>query len=546
MSKVPQGQSQGVTSSGLGRDVLQQLLLTHFAYAEQDWDFAVSAAIEAAELSNDWHVYEKPAQTALVLRDYDNALRLSGLWMEKDPNSELAALIFVASQIGLGEVSQALEVANEVVRKNPESGFDKLSQYLRLQSNSMAVTLMEKLHSKHIKSESFLFNAALIAVWFRQAAIAEVWLKETLLLKEDYEPAILLQYEILKANEGVLTALDYLYDRSQKFDKAYAVRNKLVTEWYQQGRYQLILDFSDSVDLQNKKNVELGSYFAQSYIQLEDYQAAKAVLMDLLKVDMDYDPAKFRLGLLFFYDKDYAAAINWFSQVGSKTELFFEANMKIAQSLASESPGELGMKRALRQLNVVDSLTRDQFIRHAEVRDDILQENKRYLRAFAFANEALVNYPNATELLYRRAMSASYIDEIATAENDLKQVLLYRPNDATILNTLGYILVENTQRYAEARLYIEKALSLEPKSYHILDSMGWLLFKLGDYPQARTFLEKAYAADQHPEVAAHLGELLFVQGETETAAKLLRKTIQDHAGDKTVLDTIKRLGIVGF
>jgi len=546
VSKVPQGQSQGVTSSGLGRDVLQQLLLTHFAYAEQDWDFAVSAAIEAAELSNDWHVYEKPAQTALVLRDYDNALRLSGLWMEKDPNSELAALIFVASQIGLGEVSQALEVANEVVRKNPESGFDKLSQYLRLQSNSMAVTLMEKLHSKHIKSESFLFNAALIAVWFRQAAIAEVWLKETLLLKEDYEPAILLQYEILKANEGVLTALDYLYDRSQKFDKAYAVRNKLVTEWYQQGRYQLILDFSDSVDLQNKKNVELGSYFAQSYIQLEDYQAAKAVLMDLLKVDMDYDPAKFRLGLLFFYDKDYAAAINWFSQVGSKTELFFEANMKIAQSLASESPGELGMKRALRQLNVVDSLTRDQFIRHAEVRDDILQENKRYLRAFAFANEALVNYPNATELLYRRAMSASYIDEIATAENDLKQVLLYRPNDATILNTLGYILVENTQRYAEARLYIEKALSLEPKSYHILDSMGWLLFKLGDYPQARTFLEKAYAADQHPEVAAHLGELLFVQGETETAAKLLRKTIQDHAGDKTVLDTIKRLGIVGF
>ena len=527
----------------LNKDVLQKLLVTHFAYADQDWALAVSSSVDAAKLSNDWRIYEKPARAALMLKDYEGALRLSTLWMEKEPSSEVASLIFVASQIGLGHVQQASKVADKFAFKNTQTNYDVLSQYLRIQSNAAAVTLMQELHAKHYKSPSFLFNAALIAIWFRQIVEAEKWLSEALELSPNYEPALLLQYELLKANKGLPTALDYLYVHAKRHESAYAVRNKLLSEWYELGRYQLVLDFSKSIDLKNPNHVEIGSYLAQSYVQLENYSAAKAVLKDMLATSPGYEQAKFRLGWLSFYSKDYEAAIKWFSQVSVNAEFHFESNMKIAQSLASQVPGEVGMQRALRQLNSVDSLTRKQFIRHAEVRDDILQENKQYLRAFAFANDALINYPNATGLLYRRAMSAIYVDEIATAEADLKKVLRYQPNNATVLNTLGYILVENTDRYDEARLYIEKALELEPNSYHILDSMGWLLFKLGDLVQAQTFLEKAYAVERHPEVSAHLAEVLFLQGNVELAKKILNRATQEHDNNEIIMGALKRLGL---
>lgn len=532
-------------NSDLKKEVLEQLLLTYFAYAENDWDLTVSSAVDAATLSNDWRIYEKPARTALVLKDYQVALQLTTLWLEKQPDSELAALIFIASQIGLGKMPLAFNIADNFVKKNAETGYDQLSRYLRLQSNVAAVSLMQELYSDHAKSPNFLFNAALIAVWFRQTDKAEQWLNEALLIDSKYEPAILLQYELLKASRGLTFALSYLKLRALESEEAFDIRNKLLSEWFEQGLHQSVLDFSKAVDSQNSKNVKLLSYFAQSHVQLGNYDDAKAVLISLLAVNPDYDEAKFRLGWLFFFSDDFNSAIDWFSKVSPEAEFYFEANMKIAQAISSQTSGEVGMQRALRQLNSVDSATRKQFIRHAEVRDDILLENKRYLQAFAFANEALVNYPNATEILYRRAMSALQIDEITIAESDLKQILLTRPNDATILNSLGYILVENTQRYDEAKLYIEKALSLEPQSHHILDSMGWVLFKQDDLEGARVFLEKAFLIDQHPEISAHLGEVLFLLGDINRATELLRDARQRHVGNQVILETIKRLGLEG-
>ena len=541
--KEAQQQIGGDANSQLNKEVLQKLLLTHFAFIEQDWDLAVSSAVDAAQLSDDWRIYEKPARAAIALKDYESARQLSSSWMKKKPDSELAMLIYIASQVGLGQTKQALTIANKFVDKNSETAYDLLSQYLRLQSNAAAVDLMKELHAENAQSPSFLFNAALVAVWFRQTNSAEKWINEALLVKADFEPAILLKYELFKVNHGLLVAIDYLQVHARQLNEAYSVRYTLLSEWYQQGRYQLVLSFAANIDFKNPKNVELASLLAQSHVQLENYSTAKVVLKELLVVSPGFDQAKFRLGWLSFFSNDYSEAIKWFSAVSSNAEFYFESNMKIAQALASQTPGEIGMQRALRQLNLVESLTRKQFVRHAEVRDDILQENKRYLRAFGYANEALVNYPNAPELLYRRAMSAIYIDEIATVESDLKRVLSLQPNNATVLNTLGYVLVENTTRYDEARIYIEKALAIEPESYHILDSMGWVLFKLGDFEQSQNFLERAYAADQHPDISAHLGEVLFVQGEVLKAKKLLRKATEKHSDNEVIIDTIKRLGL---
>lgn len=539
--------TEKTTARGVSKEVLKQLLLARFAYSKRDWDLSASSVVEATRLSHDWRAYEKPAQIALALKDYARAVQLSSSWLENDADSDLASLIFVASQIGLGEVALAMPVAQHFLNRNSDSGFDTLGHYLRAQSNAAAVTLMQELYPENAGSANFLFQAALIAVWFRQSDLSTTWLDESLQLEDDFEPALLLRYELLKAGDSLPVALAYLYKASLQFKDAYIVRDKLVAELYEQGQFSLVVEYANKVDLKDPKHVELLSYLAQSHIQLQDEETAKTVLMDLLKIAPDHDRAKFRLGFLYFYESDYAAAIQWFSKVGSKeSALSFEANMKIAQALARQEKGELGMKRALRQLNAVNTLTRDQFIRHAEVRDDVLLENKQYLRAFAFVNEALIEYPEDTELLYRRAMSASFINEITIAESDLRKILLERPNDADILNTLGYILVDNTQRYAEAKPYIEKALALQPNSYYILDSMGWVLFKLGDFKAAQSYLERAYAIEKNPEVAAHLSEVMFVRGETTAAKALLRKTMEQHADDKVVVSTIERLGLIGL
>jgi Flp pilus assembly protein TadD len=144
-------------------------------------------------------------------------------------------------------------------------------------------------------------------------------------------------------------------------------------------------------------------------------------------------------------------------------------------------------------------------------------------------------------LLYNRAMLAEQMGRLDILEADLRAVIEREPDNAQALNALGYTLADRTDRYAEAHALIQRALAASPNDFFILDSMGWVLYRLGRLEESVTYLEKARALRNDPEVAAHLGEVLWVLGRKDDARQIWNTALEQHPQDTRILDAIKRL-----
>ncbi len=173
----------------------------------------------------------------------------------------------------------------------------------------------------------------------------------------------------------------------------------------------------------------------------------------------------------------------------------------------------------------------------------ILRDAQRPQEAVAVLDEGLKKLPDQPELLYDYAMATERLDRLEDTERALRRLMELHPDNAHAFNALGYTLADRNIRLAEARSLIEEALRLAPDDAQIIDSMGWVLFRLGDYEGAVTQLQRAYALQPDAEVAAHLGEALWVSGRRDEARQLLEDA-RRKAPDNTVLqDTLVRLNV---
>ena len=138
-------------------------------------------------------------------------------------------------------------------------------------------------------------------------------------------------------------------------------------------------------------------------------------------------------------------------------------------------------------------------------------------------------------------MLAEKLGNLDVLESDLKRIIEREPNNAQALNALGYTLADHTKRYEEAYGYIERAFAINPNDFYILDSMGWALYRLGRLDEAVDYLTRARSLKEDPEVAAHLGEVLWVMGDKAAARDVWDSALKDKPDDQRLLDVIQRL-----
>jgi Flp pilus assembly protein TadD len=173
----------------------------------------------------------------------------------------------------------------------------------------------------------------------------------------------------------------------------------------------------------------------------------------------------------------------------------------------------------------------------------LLRTSKRYNEAFDFLAGSLAKAPDDPTLLYETAMAAEKLDRIDVMERHLRRLMELKPDDANAYNALGYSLADRNQRLPEALELIERALKLAPQDAFILDSMGWVYFRMGNVAQARTYLERAYKIRADPEVATHLGEVLWVLGEQDAARALWREAQRKEPDNETLRATLARFKV---
>ena len=289
---------------------------------------------------------------------------------------------------------------------------------------------------------------------------------------------------------------------------------------------------------QEPENPEVLLSLALLYIETRQLVEAKAYLDELITMDKKVDVANYYQGRIAQSQDEHKQAINYYLKVKNGNYVF-EAKLRIATLFARLGQSD----KAIEQLKVLAESTTSwpDRVRAFLAQGEILRGMQRHKEAFEMYSRALKHNPTDPDLLYARALAAEKVDRIDVTESDLIKVLSVEPENANALNALGYTLADRTERLEEALEYIKRAAELVPDDPAILDSLGWVSYRLGKMQDALKWLGMAFEKLEDAEIAAHYGEVLWKSNQQEKALEVWSIGKKLNAEHPVLVETLKRL-----
>jgi tetratricopeptide (TPR) repeat protein len=520
-------------------DSLYALLVAEFALRRQAYDVALEQYMEQAPRLRDAGVSAHTTHLTQFLQRENDALQAARLWVELDPQDAEANNTLAALLAHKGRSVEALPYLVVVERQTGSANFPMLLTGFRQLSEEQRAQLMrdiDALTSEFPENTQLLLTQALIHTEFQQYDLALDDLDKLFDLDPEQPQAVLLEARILVEQKA-----ENPYVRLQKVlkDNPDATMLRL--------QYARLLAASDmpaareQFEILAEQSPEDGDLlFSLALINREigDRAAARAYLRQAIDMEQRADEAYFYLGRMAEEDNATEEAIAHYMKVEDGQE-YLAATSRIGQILVEGGQLERSHAWFNEQREKLPQLSEQLYGLEA----DILARSGAMKNAMQVFNQGLAETPNSTSLLYGRAMLSEQMDDLDSMERDLRTVIAAEPDNATALNALGYTLANRTTRYKEAQELITRALELRPDEPAILDSMGWVKFRMGQYDEAAFYLKRAYAEFPDPEVAAHLGEVLWVKGETSAAMAVWQGALLRDPAHPVLLGTLGRLGI---
>jgi tetratricopeptide (TPR) repeat protein len=191
-------------------------------------------------------------------------------------------------------------------------------------------------------------------------------------------------------------------------------------------------------------------------------------------------------------------------------------------------------------LDELENLNDVQLAQVVTAQANLLAQAKRFQESYELLGKAVANMPNSNELIYDYAMAAERVQQFTVLETQLRKLIKSKPDFAQAYNALGYSFADRNVKLEEANQLIAKALAISPGDHYIMDSMGWVQYRLGNLDKAFEYLNKAYNLQNDSEIAAHLGEVLWKQGKQDEASKLWEDALKVNPENDVLLKTIKK------
>jgi tetratricopeptide (TPR) repeat protein len=273
------------------------------------------------------------------------------------------------------------------------------------------------------------------------------------------------------------------------------------------------------------------------YLQEKQYQPAAEIFRRYLELEPGADQARFYLARIAREEQRYQAALEWLSGVYGE-RYYLEAQLTISRIMADQ--GQLD--EALTHLSKIMPRSVAEQVQIYLAEEQLLRDADQMDQALALLNAALVDLPDDPDLLYARGLVTAQLRRLAEHERDMRRLIELQPKNAHAYNALGYTLADQSIRLDEALALINKAIELQPGDPFILDSLGWVQYRLGNYGLAVASLRKAFELRSDPEIAAHLGEVLWAQGRFEEARDVWDLGLKHEDGAKNLVlqETIRR------
>jgi tetratricopeptide (TPR) repeat protein len=528
------------TKTEIDPDVMYMLLAAELAGQRGQYEIALEGYMEAAKRTNDPRFAERAAKIAMYMKDSNKTNEAVSLWLSQDPNNITARKIAALSALRAGDKQVAVEHVDKLLTIDP-AGFEnsmlELAVALEKENKvSFLYDVLDALSLRHQDQAKVYFVQSLLAMQMKNTDLAKTKIQQALDVQPDWDKAQIFQAQISASSGDLSAAAKLLEKAAAKYPENDKIKKLLAQVLIKAEKYEEAGEVYQGIISANPNDAESQFALALVHLQLSRDNKAEDILKKLLEQPEWQSQASFYLGKIEEKRKNTKKAMAWFDKV-KDGPFVLDAEISAISLLAKDNQFDEANSR----LNSLRSQFPKQKLRLILIQAELYNQQKQYEQAFNLLTNALADMPEQKELLYTRALMAERLNRLDILETDLKKILAEDPNNAEALNALGYTLAEKTDRYAEAEKYLEKALRLQPDEAVIMDSYGWLQFKLGNTEQALFYLQKAYAKRQEGEIAAHLAEVLWTLNRKSEARKVFTKAIKDAPEDEDLLDFQQRV-----
>jgi tetratricopeptide (TPR) repeat protein len=525
-------------AQALSQAVLFKLLLAEIALQRGQNNVAVQSFLELTKETRDPRIAQRATEVALNTRFFGAALETAGIWLAADPESQQARQILAAllvNQARLADAEPHLEKWLATDKDHVGNGFMQLNAMLARHPDKAAVLHLTQNLAKPYPAVPEAHYSIAQAAWAAgQAPLALAEIREALRLRADWEQAALFQGQVLQRSsnaEALAYYQSFLNANPRAMDVRLSYARLLVTDKkYAEARNEfqaLLKEFPN--------NADVTMAVALLSLQLNDFDVAEMQLKHALETDYkDPNAVRFYLGQVNEERKRPDEALRWYSSVTGGDQ-YVPSRARYAGILAKQ--GKLDDARKYLQEAGRSAPERVQF---TQAEAQLLRDANEYQAAFDLLGEAVAKNPNSPELLYDQAMAAEKVDRIDVLEANLRKVIQLKPDYAHAYNALGYTFADRNTRLDEAYTLVEQALKLAPEDPFIMDSMGWVLFRMNQNDAAITFLKRAFDIRPDAEIAAHLGEVLWAAGRQDEAKKVWADALKDNPANELLSATVKK------
>ena len=532
----------------LSPQLLFTLLASEIAAQRGQLSSAAASYETMARETRDPRLARRATELALGTRNLQLALPAAELWRELAPASTQAARMLEVLYLSTGKLEAAEPLLTQRLAKARDEGstvdfYRQLRGVLaRTSDRPGALRLVDRLAApdQSVASARLAQSAAAAAAGQSERAVREA--RAAFDLAPDDEETALSAAELSRTSDSLSGAIDILGAFVERRPKALEARFAYARVLAGAGRREDARAQFEAALTQEPDSPAILFSLAQIAYQTDQKDVARQYLERFVglpeEVQRDNSPAYLFLGQLLEEKKLDREAIQAYERV-APGEQYLDARIRQAILLGRVGDADRG-KSLLRSTQAGTPAER---ARLTSAEAEILRASGEPLRAFELLDKALSTQPDNADLLYDHAMAAERLDRLEVMEKSLRRVIQLRPDSAHAYNALGYTFADRNLRLPEARTLIEKALELAPRDAHILDSMGWVLYRQGDLQGAEKYLRQAFELMPDAEIAAHLGEVLHKLGRTDEARELWSRARDLDPANTTLKQTLARLNI---
>ncbi|MBC3920624.1 tetratricopeptide repeat protein [Undibacterium sp. CY18W] len=534
----------------LSEELFYKIITAEIAYQRGSWQGAYVTLYSVAQQTRDPRVARRAAEIALSAKQAGEALAAIRLWREFAPNSNEATQYYLGFMVMNNNLAEIQSVFTEKLK----TADPKMHGILMLQAQRLLSRARDKNAAFDVLEE--------ILSPYKNSPDAHLALAQGAYTKGDNKRAVSEAQIVLDTKTDSQLAILTIAQASSQQDAA-----KAMTAFLQKNptardvrlAYASILIDLKQLDKATKEFEQIArdrpddnnATYTLGVLFMERNQPAEAekYFVQYLKTlearpgeERDPTNALVNLARIAGERKDYKAAQDWLSQVESfdgRNTAWFNVQMRRAFLYAKE--GKLDDARQfLRTVKASNEAEQTQLV---QTEAQLLKDAGQPDQAKAILQEGIQQQPNNPDLLYDFAMLAEAQKDISSMETSLRKVIELAPNSQHAYNALGYSFADRNIRLDEASTLIEKANQLAPDDPFILDSLGWVKFRLAKYDEAEQALRRAYELRPDAEIAVHLGELLWTMGQKDDAKKIWRDAQKKDPENQTLKTTLDRLKV---